>query len=264
MIAFANGMLAGPRILGCSVEDIGRRKETEAEQQGVSSVGHDENIIIQQASSPSGSDMVATTVVGSTGHHLWQKQGSEDLLPTMSDALDRSCSGPSSATPQILHPDCKNADKQNVEGGDRSFSTQFPVQIDHQKEFVLLRHQTILQQVVAESSSTFHDKMLDESSKFIREEEPVDGGSTKQALSCTDSANPQEKVGELCNLKGESLGETEELCKPESMVTLSIPTHGNKAAGPGNQEAPPMQVLCDQEIFLWQHCQLLSWPFSWK
>jgi hypothetical protein len=172
MIAFANGMLAGPRILGCSVEDIGRRKETEAEQQGVSSVGHDENIIIQQAFSPSGSDMVATTVVGSTGHHLWQKQGSEDLLPTMSDALDRSRSGPSPATPQILHPDCKNADEQNVEGRDRSFSTQFPVQIDHQKEFVLLRHQTILQQVVAESSSTFHDKMLDESSKFIREEEP--------------------------------------------------------------------------------------------
>jgi hypothetical protein len=30
----------------------------------------------------------------------------------------------------------------------------------------------ILQQVVAESSSTFHDKMLNESSKFIREEEP--------------------------------------------------------------------------------------------
>jgi hypothetical protein len=102
---------------------------------------------------------------------LWQKQGSEDL-PTMSDALDRSRSGPSSATPQILHPDCKNADKQNVEGGDRSFSTQFPVQIDHQQEFVLLRHQMILQQVVAESSSTFHDKMLNESSKFIREEEP--------------------------------------------------------------------------------------------
>ncbi|CAM6047354.1 unnamed protein product [Sphagnum compactum] len=65
MIAFANGMLAGPRILGCSVEDIGRRrKETEAEQQGVSSAGHDENIIIQEASSPSGSDM---------------KQGSEGL-----------------------------------------------------------------------------------------------------------------------------------------------------------------------------------------
>jgi hypothetical protein len=172
MIAFANGMLAGPRILGCSLEDIGRRrKETEAEQQGVSNAGHDENIIIQEASSPSGSDMVATTVVGSTGHHLWQKQGSEDL-PTMSDVLNRSRSGPSSATPQILHPDCKNADKQNVEGGDRSFSTQFPVQIDHQKEFVLLRHQTILQQVVAESSSTFHDKILNESSKFIREEEP--------------------------------------------------------------------------------------------
>lgn len=172
MIAFANGMLAGPRMLGCSVEDIGRRrKETEAEQQGVSNAGHDENIIIQEASSPSGSDMVATTVVGSTGHHLWQKQGSEDL-PTMSDVLDRSHSGPSSVTPQILHPDCKNADKQNVEGGDRSFSTQFPVQIDCQKEFVLLRHQTILQQVVAESSSTFHDKMLNESSKFISEEEP--------------------------------------------------------------------------------------------
>lgn len=173
MIAFANGMLAGPRVLGCSVEDIGRRrKETEAEQQGVSSAGHDENIIIQEASSPSGSDMVATTVVGSTGHHLWQKQGSEDLHPTMSDVLDGSRSGQSSATPQILHPDCKNADKQNVEGGDRSFSTQFPVQIDHQKEFVLLRHQTTLQQVVAESSSTFHDKMLDEPSKFIKEEEP--------------------------------------------------------------------------------------------
>ncbi len=73
----------------------------------------------------------------------------------------------------------------------------------------------------------------------------VEGDNTNQA-SCTDSTNPQARLGkELCTWKkGENLSD------PHSAI-FSIPIQGNEAAQPNNRESPVvMQVLFIQETCL--------------
>jgi hypothetical protein len=72
----------------------------------------------------------------------------------------------------------------------------------------------------------------------------VEGDNTNQA-SCTDSTNPQARLGkELCTWKGENLSD------PHSAI-FSIPIQGNEAAQPNNRESPVvMQVLFIKETCL--------------
>jgi hypothetical protein len=83
----------------------------------------------------------------------------------------------------------------------------------------------------------------------------VEGDNTNQA-SCTDSTNPQARVGkELCTQKkGENLSD------PHSAI-FSIPFQGNEVAQPNNRESPVvMQVLLYRKLVL---DQLLGCDGSW-